>query len=365
MSEVAVNHIQSFSKGTVLFSLGDSASAAYFILEGKALAIKGEQQVALGPGGFLGAAAFFKEAAHTYTAVCSTELKVLVVAKETSRAIVAGQPAIALALMRELALQIPQTEELVFFQGRLEEKAEGVSAQQILPEGHPVFAGSVPVEYGELVFPVEVECRACQTKFTAMRPRTSRLQLQEQRPDFRNVYRNFEPNFFYIWVCPKCLFAYPERQYNRVSARAVSRWQEAVAANPPQASFEFDTPRTIHQVIASYFLAMKTYEVTGASPDLWANLWLRLMWIYEDLEAEELALQAAEKARTYFAESLATTARSAAGDQRLYLILAELDLRLGSRGDAYRNFHAAATMTGGDPRIKRMASDRIQDLRAE
>ena len=103
-----------------------------------------------------------------------------------------------------------------------------------------------------------------------------------------------------------------------------------MAANPPQASFEFDTPRTIHQVIASYFLALKTYEVTGASPDLWANLWLRLMWIYEDLEAEELALQAAEKARTYFAESLATTARSAAGDQRLYLILAELDL-LGQR----------------------------------
>ena len=207
MSEVAVNHIQSCSKGTVLFSLGDSLQR-HTSFWGKALAIKAGSRWPWVQAA-LGAAAFFKGCPYLH-AVCSTELKVLVVTKETSRAIVAGQPAIALALMRELALQIPQTEELVFFQGRLEEKAEGVSAQQILPEGHPVFAGSVPVEYGELVFPVEVECRACQTKFTAMRPRTSRLQLQEQRPDFRNVYRNFEPNFFYIWVCPKCLFAYPK-----------------------------------------------------------------------------------------------------------------------------------------------------------
>ncbi len=362
---MAVNHVQTFAKGTVLFSAGDPADAVFFIVAGKALALKGEQQVALGPGGFLGAVAFFQETSHTYTAVCATELKAIAITRETSREVVAKQPVIALALLKELALQVPQGEELTFFQGREETgQAQPVSAEAVLPKAHPVFEGCVPLEYGELVFPVEVECRACQTKFTGMRVRTSRLQLAEQRPDFRNIYRNFEPNYYYLWVCPHCLLTYPERQYDRLSEVAARRWQSFITAHPPQGTFEFSVPRTIHESISAYYLAMKTYEVIGASPDLWANLWLRLLWIYEDLGAADLARQAAEKARLYFAESLATTTRSAAGDQRLYLILGELDLRLDYRGEAYRNFHAAATMTGGDPRLKQLASDRIMDLRS-
>jgi uncharacterized protein (DUF2225 family) len=360
---VTVQHIQSFPKGTILFSAGEPAAAAYVILEGKALATQGSNQVALGPGGFLGAVAFFQEREHSYTALCATELKALILTKENLREVAARQPGIALALLRELALQVPQTEGLVFIQGRQEERGEQLVPADFLPEGHPVFEGSVPVKYGELVFPVEVNCRACGHPFTGMRVRVSRLQLAEQKPDFRNIYRNFEPNYYYFWVCPHCLFAYPERLYNRVSERAALKWKAASGANPGGAAFEFSVPRTIHEAIISYYLAMRTYEVIGASSDLWGNLWLRLVWIYEDLGARELALQAAEKARMYFAESLSTTARSAAGDQRLYLILGELDLRLGHQGEAFRNFHAAATMSGGDPRLKRMASDRIQDLR--
>jgi uncharacterized protein (DUF2225 family) len=365
MSRVAVNHVRSFSKGTVLFSAGEQASSLYFILEGRVLAVKEQQQVALGPGGFLGAVPFFEESPHIYTAICTTEVTALTFTRENSRDLVAKQPLIALSLLRELALQVPQTEELVFIQGRQDEPAQTTSDQELLPAGHPALEGTVPLEYGDLLFSSEVDCPVCETRFTATRTRTSRLQLEEQKPDFRNVYRNFEPNFFYLWVCPQCLFTYPERQYNRVPQRVVHRWKAAVAANPPKASFEFDTPRTLQQVFASYFLAMKTYEAVGAGPELWANLWLRLLWMYEDLEEEEWARKAAEQARKYFAESLATTARSAAGDQRVYLILGELDLRLGDRAEAFRNFHAAATITGGDPRTKRLASDRIQSLRAQ
>lgn len=361
---MAANSIQTFSKGTVLFSAGDTATAVYLILDGKALAIKEDQQAALGPGGFLGALAFFQEGRYAYTALCSTELKALVITRETSRDIVARQPGIALALLKELAQQIPESQGLVFFQGRQEEeRAAAGGAASLLPEGHPVFAGSVPVEYSELVFPVDAECPACGTKFSGMRVRTSRLQLDEQRPDFRNVYRNFEPNYFYLWVCPKCLFTYPERLYSRLSETAVRKWRGHIEANRPQGGFEFSVPRTFQEAITAYYLAMKTYEVLGAAPDLWANLWLRLTWIYEDLGAAELARAAAEKAKEYFTQSMATTARSAAGDQQLYMILGELDLRLGNKGEAYRNFHAAATMTTGDPRLKRVASDRIQDMR--
>ena len=122
-------------------------------------------------------------------------------------------------------------------------------------------------------------------------------------------------------------------------------------------------PRTIHEAFISYYLAMRPYEEIGASSDQRGNLWLRLVWFYEDIGARELALQDAEQGRMYFAETESSPARSAAGEPGLNLLLGELDLRLGHQGEAFRNFHAAATMRGGAPRLKRMASDRIQDLR--
>jgi len=124
---------------------------------------------------------------------------------------------------------------------------------------------------------------------------------------------------------------------------------------PVDFNFAFDGQRTIQQVIISYYLAMRSFEIVGATLEQWANLWLRLVWIYEDLEEGELALAAAEKARDCFAEAMSTSARSAAGDQQLYILLGELELRLGNTGAAFNNFHRAATMTGGDPRHKRLA----------
>jgi len=208
-----------------------------------------------------------------------------------------------------------------------------------------------------------VTCPICSTEFTGLRERTSRLQMERHDPDFRTVYRNFEPNFYYIWVCPQCSFAYPARRFNRLRRTAVEKGREVLLGNPVDFNFAFDGQRTIQQVIISYYLAMRSFEIVGATLEQWANLWLRLVWIYEDLEEGELALAAAEKARDYFAEAMSTSARSAAGDQQLYILLGELELRLGNTGAAFNNFHRAATMTGGDPRHKRLASDRIQDLR--
>lgn len=358
---MAVNQVQSYSRGTILFSPGDAALAVYVVLEGTIVASKGDEQVALGAGGIIGDVAFFTEGTHTYHAICATEVKTLTITKDNGSQVLSSQPRIALSLLCELAHKA-KADELVFFQG-IEEKPVTQVDRGILPAGHPIFEERVSPEYNAFLFSTDVECPICQTRFTGARTRTSRLQLEEQRADLRTIYRRFEPNFFYIWVCPKCLFAYPERQYNRLSQTAIAKgrgaWQENTSTN----SFAFDTPRTIDQVITSYYLAMASFERVGATLEQWANLWLRLVWIYEDLGQDELARNAAEQAQKYFSEAMSTKSRSSAGDQALYLVLGELALRLGERADAFKNFRAATTMSGGDPRYKRMAADRIQDLR--
>lgn len=357
------NPLQTFAQGKVLFRPGEQASAVYLVLDGTVIASLGEESVTLGQGAIIGEVAFFREMEHFYTAICVTNVTVMAVTKENSREVFEKQPAIACTMLRELAFSAPNLGKLYFEQGVEREVANAVEQGSLLPADHPSFSGRVPVEHQELLFTTEVDCPICETKFTSTRTRVSRLQAAEHRPDFRAVYRNFEPNFYYIWVCPNCLFAYPERQYGRIPRSAILRGQAHLQEHPPQGSFTFDVQRTLDQVITSYYLALETFEVVRATPEQWANLWLRLVWIYEDLGEEQLAKTAAENAYKYFSESMSTTARSATGDQQLYIIMGELDLRLNRSGDAFRNFHAAATLTGGDPRHKRMAADRIQDLR--
>lgn len=358
---MTANPVRSYPRGSVLFAPGDTASTVHVVLEGTVVASKGDQQVNLGAGGILGDVAFFAEGTYSYHAICATDVTTLNITKDNASQVLATQPRIALSLLSELARRV-DGDELVFFQG-VEQTDESKTSVGALPEGHPAFTERVPMEYGEFLFTTEVECPICGTHFSGTRIRTSRLQLQEQKPDLRTVYRRFEPNYFYIWVCPKCLFAYPERQYTRLSQTAIQKGKKAWQENPSSESFVFEVPRTIHQAITSYYLAMASFETVGASLEQWGNLWLRLVWIYEDLGQDELVVKAAEKAQHYFSEAMSTKSRSTAGDQALYLILGELALRLGDTGEAFRNFRAATTMTGGDPRYKRMASDRIADLR--
>lgn len=363
MRKLAVNQVQGHLAGTVLFSQGDLASAVYFILHGTIVVSQKGEQVSLGAGAVVGAVAFFKEENHTYTAICGTDVQVLQITADTINQIFASQPRIACTLLRELAFQSDEAKAMTFVHGVEKEELSTKSSLGTLPEDHPIYSERVPAEHSEFLFPVEVECPVCDTKFTGLRTRVSRLQLQEQRGDLRMIYRDFEPNFYYLWVCPSCHFSYPERQYDKLSVvnkrRLKNAWDGKSAAEP----FEFDGVRTIDQVLSAYYLAMETFETMGATLEQWANLWLRLAWIYEDLEDEARNVEATQKALAYFTESMSQTARSAAGDQQLYIILAELNLRLGNEAEAFKNFHAATTMAGGDPRHKRTASDRIQDLR--
>ena len=380
---LSVNQVQAYPKGTTLFAPGDFASAVYFILNGTVIASQGGEQVNLGGGGIIGDVAFLKESTYTYTAICATNVTALKITENNISKVFADQPRIACALLREVATRIEDVDQFRFFQGveepkKLETEPESVPESKpektlehkgspvikgILPEGHPIYEGRMAPEHNEFLFSTEGQCPICQTKFTAFRTRGSRLQLEEQRPDFRSIYRNFEPNFYYLWVCPCCHFTYPEKLFAKLPPLVLRRAKNAWANREPAEVFEFDPVRTIHQVICSYYLAMSTFEAIGAIPDLWANLWLRLLWIYEDLGDEERALHAAGKARDYFVAAMAQTARSVSGDQQLYIILGELNLRLGNDGEAFRSFHSAAMMPGGDPRHKRLATDRIQDLR--
>jgi len=103
-----------FETGQVLFNAGDTADAAYIVLEGNVAISRptptGPVVVAnLGPREIVGEIAIFSDVLRTATVTATTRVDALRIAKEQFMSIVRANPDAALELIRQLALRLAKT----------------------------------------------------------------------------------------------------------------------------------------------------------------------------------------------------------------------------------------------------------------
>lgn len=356
MSKLKIEHKP---RGTLLYAKGQPADAMYFIVQGT-VEITGEQTELVGRGALLGALDFLNQLTRSQSARCITDTDLLVITKNNIISLFQTQPRFGYAVLKAVAAEAVGSE-----QAKAEPepaKLQPLTLEQVLPAGHPQFEITAPSEFDNYTFYTNAVCPVCAAEFPAVRLWESRLITKRVAPDFRVLYENMEPLWYYIWVCPSCSYAYPHKQFNKLShVRALKLRNSKDAGN---CSFTFSPRRTLDEVFLSYYLTLNTFNLVEAAPHLFGNLWMRLVWLYEDCDQPEWAADAAEKALQYFQESLVSGRWSDAGDQRLYIIMAELHLRLNQKEEALRCYMEAANLRQGNARYCRLAADRIQDLRS-
>jgi CRP-like cAMP-binding protein len=103
-----------FNEGQVLFREGDSADAAYILIEGHVSIIRptssGPVVVGtLGPSEIVGEIAIFSDVTRTATITATTRVDALRIAKEQMMSIVRANPDAALELIKQLALRLANT----------------------------------------------------------------------------------------------------------------------------------------------------------------------------------------------------------------------------------------------------------------
>ncbi len=361
--------VTNFKSGEWLFTQGQSAKAMYFVLSGNVQTGKSGSD-SLSTGAVIGAIEFLNQRSFTYSARCLSDAMVLELDEELTIQLFRKQPQIAYNILKAVATEVPETKEDMDSQDILNQEIETVEANdsallnQLLPSGHPRFAKKLELkEIEQYIFHQEINCPICTTSFTGTRVRHSRLMTREIRHDYRIVYQDFEPLWYYIWVCPKCLFAYPQAQFTKLSDGFKDRISRARMKEPLEGSFRFSPERTLDEVFHSYYLALRTYELVKIPVQQWGNLWLRLLWLYEDAKSEKWATSAAEKALSYFQETIESSWQQETSYQKLYIIMAELCIRLGQREVALRYLLEAVNIKPGHEGYRRKASDRIHDLR--
>jgi len=148
----------------------------------------------------------------------------------------------------------------------------------------------------DIFYTAEKRCVICDQEFTVTRVR-SRLTMVKQDSDFCTYYREVNPYYYGIWVCPHCGYAAQDAYFEEPPASfgAVS---EFLAGRDVKANF--CGQRTRDTAIATYKLAIFFADLAGALASRQAGLYLKLAWLYREAGRQDEEAAMLDKAREYY-----------------------------------------------------------------
>ncbi len=148
----------------------------------------------------------------------------------------------------------------------------------------------------DIFYTAEKTCAICDQKFSVTRVR-NRLSMLKQDSDFCTYYKEVNPYYYAIWVCPHCGYAaqdnyFEEPPFNAATIKNFLSGREV--------KVNFGGQRTRQDAITTYKLAVYFADMADALPSRQAGLYLKLAWLYREggLPDEETAML--DQAREYY-----------------------------------------------------------------
>ncbi len=215
-----------------------------------------------------------------------------------------------------------------------------------------------------------IVCPLCQTKFNTTKVKTTKLRMTDRDTDFCTYYKDINPYFYEINVCPECGFAFSDSYTHSIMDEKADQFKKEISSKWIRR--DFGGVRDMDQAIETFKMAITSGEITGAKHSRLAGLCLRLCWLYrmkgdkdEELRFMRWSVKLYEKA--YQLEDFSGEKSMDIGTV-LYL-LGELNYRLGEYESASKWFNIAITKLTNAPEVSAskmaMIRDRWQDIRED
>jgi len=150
-------------------------------------------------------------------------------------------------------------------------------------------------------YTVDKECALCNTQFAVTKLR-SRLIKIKQDTDFCTYYKDINPYYYSIWVCPHCGYAAQDTYFDDLVPAAKEKLAKFLAAK--KVNVNFGGARTREQAIATYKLAIFYSEMIEAVASRLGGLYLKLAWLYREGEKTGEEQQALTKAVEHYEKAL-------------------------------------------------------------
>lgn len=187
----------------------------------------------------------------------------------------------------------------------------------------------------EPLYPVKVDCICCGFKFQTSRVRPSFKKAKSTESDFYVHYKEINPEYYVVRVCPSCGFSTTENFSNKLTAEQRGEFELRVRMN--WITKDYGGVRTWAEALQTYKLALLCAQITGEKDRLLAGLLHHIAWLYREKgeqEQEERFLKFALDAYIKVYENEGMDVNSA----RLMYLIGELHRRLKNYYDAVKWF---------------------------
>jgi len=208
------------------------------------------------------------------------------------------------------------------------------------------------------LYPKEMHCPICNNKFETMKVKQSACIVAKKDEDFCTYYKEINPMYYEILVCPFCAYSASEKSFDELSAADKQLLKDAFSGR--QISRSFCGERTINDALDSFKLALYTANVREAKSSIVAGLCLKIAWLYRMME-DEKELQflnfALENYRKAFDKE--TLPIGNFNEISMFYLIGELSRRVDKIDDAVFWFGKAIASPEkvANPRIEKMARD--------
>lgn len=177
----------------------------------------------------------------------------------------------------------------------------------------------------EPLYQVKVECPHCEAEYLTSRVRPSFKKATGTDTDFCVHYKEINPVYYVMRVCPNCGYACTENSGEKLSALQKQAFKDRIAGQ--WVSRDFGGARTWEDALYTYKLGLLCCQTVNAKGRITASLLHHIAWLYRykgDGEQERRFLQYAldEYTRTFESEG------GELNNARLMYLLGELNRRL-------------------------------------
>lgn len=374
--------LKKYKANVYLFRKQELARDFYLIISGtikvdheKNLAEAGTEYTS---GSILGDIAFLNKAPHTYSAQTTSDSLLLVLNDNVFETTLKEYPALANLIIKSLARRLHQhkitdPEEATIKKAKTNTDPQSKSnkpqqqsqkLKSLFPPRHQQYDLSVPPQHHHFLYLKEIACPVCKKTFTTRVQRTSRLILQKIGYDFRRHYKSFNPYLYSIWACPHCLYANFYQDFRKITSAKTKKIENNLKIIAEAVDISYKEPFAIDDAFTYHYLALFTENKLEDSPQKKGNIWLRLMWLYQDVNDLKMSNFAADKSLNCFI-AVFTNPKPLAiqKQQRLALLIAELYIKKQDYNTALQFFHHGIDFKKGNPVLNQQAQDRIQDLK--
>jgi uncharacterized protein (DUF2225 family) len=187
----------------------------------------------------------------------------------------------------------------------------------------------------EPLFDINVKCTYCDNNFQTSRVRPSFKKVTHTDTDFCVHYKEINPDFYVVRICPLCGFASTENFSDKMTSVQKADFGQKVAKNWTMQ--EYGKERTWDDALHTYKLALVCAQIKDEKVRVIAGILHHLAWLYrykEDWEQEKRFLAFALDAYVSVYETEGISLNNA----KLMFLIGELNRRLGNFNEAVKWF---------------------------